>query len=378
MPSRRHLAWPLLIAVLASVLYIAIKTKRDTLVDFEVYRTAAARALSAEPLYRPEDGHFQYKYLPIFALAMAPFALAPHAIATGAWFALSVVLLCLFMRQSARSLPDRRLSERALLWLVAIFTGKFWVKELMLGQTNILLGVLLICALAAAQRGRWRPAAVLVGLGTLVKPYAILLFPWLAIVGGPQAVLVSSTVLVLGLVVPAAVYGWQGNVALLLDWHRTVTETTAPNLLYPENISLATMWAKWLGSGAPAWALALMTGAGALALVATVLVMRRRVSEPNYLEFGLLMILVPLLSPQGWDYVLLIAAPALFCLLDRWREVWLPWKIVSAAGIALVSFTIFDLLGRGLYTRLMAMSVVSMGALLLVLCLAHLRWRSLA
>ena len=353
-------------------------TKRDTLVDFEVYRTAAVRALSAEPLYRPEDGHFQYKYLPIFALAMAPFALAPHAIATGAWFALSVVLLCFFMRQSARLLPDRRLSERLLLWLVAIFTGKFWVKELMLGQTNTLLGVLLMCALAAAQRDRWRPAAVLVGLGTLVKPYGILLVPWLAIVGGLQAALVSSAVLVLGLVVPAAVYGWQGNVALLFDWHRTVTETTSPNLLYPENISLAAMGAKWLGPGAPAWALVLITGAGALALVAAVLVMRRRVSEPNYLEFGLLMILVPLFSPQGWDYVLLIAAPALFCLLDRWHDVWLPWKIVLAVGIALVSFTIFDLLGRALYTRLMAMSVVSMGALLLVVCLAHLRWRSLA
>jgi hypothetical protein len=377
-PSLRQLAWPLLIAALASVLYIAIETKRETLVDFEVYRTAAVRALAAEPLYRPEDGHFQYKYLPVFALAMAPFALAPHAIATGAWFALSVVLLCLFMRQSARLLPNRRLSERALLWLVAIFTGKFWVKELMLGQTNILLGVLLICALAAAQRDRWRPAAVLVGLGTLVKPYGILLVPWLAIVGGPPAILVSSTVLLLGLVVPAVVYGWQGNVALLFDWHQTVTETTAPNLLYPENISLAAMWAKWLGPGAAAWVLVLVTGVGALALVATVLVMRRRVSEPNYLGFGLLMIFVPLLSPQGWDYVLLIAAPALFCLLDRWREVWVPWKIGSAVGIALVSFTIFDLLGRGLYTRLMAMSVVSIGALLLVFCLAHLRWRSLA
>ena len=111
----RHLAWPLLIAALGMVLYIAIKTKRDTLVDFEVYRTAAVRALSAEPLYRPEDGHFKYKYLPLFALAMAPFALAPHAIATGAWFAMSVLLLCLFMRQSARALPNRRLSERSLL-----------------------------------------------------------------------------------------------------------------------------------------------------------------------------------------------------------------------------------------------------------------------
>ena len=377
MPSLRQLAWLLLIAALASALFIGIKAKRDRLVDFEVYRTAAARALAAEPLYRPEDGHFQYKYLPVFALAMAPFALASPALATGSWFVLSVGLLCLFMRLSARWLPDRRLTEWTLLWLVAIFTAKFWVKELMLGQSNILLGILLIGALAAAQRDRWQLAAVLVGLGTFVKPYAILLLPWLAIVGGLQAVLVASTVLVIGLAVPAVVYGWQGNVALLVDWYRTVTATTAPNLLFPENISLVSMWAKWLGP-APVWPLAVMTGAGALVLFGTTLVMRRRVSEPNYLEFGVLMILVPLFSPQGWDYVLLIAAPALFCVLDRWPESSLPWKIASAAAIALVSLTIFDLLGRGLYTRLMAMSVVSLGALLLVFCLAHLRWRGLA
>jgi hypothetical protein len=376
-PSLRQLAWLLLIAALASALFVGIRTKRETLVDFEVYRTAAGRALAAEPLYRPEDGHFQYKYLPVFALAMAPFALASPAMATRAWFVLSVVLLCLFMRQSARSLPDRRLSERTLLWLVALLTGKFWVKELMLGQTNILLGLLLVGALAAGQRERWRLAAVLVGLGTFVKPYAILFVPWLAVVGGLQAVFVVSMVLVVGLVVPATVYGWQGNVALLVDWYRTVTETTAPNLLLPENISLVSMWAKWLGPE-PAWPLALVTGAGALALVAAILLMRRRVREPIYLEFGLLMILVPLLSPQGWDYVLLVAAPALFCLLDRWREASLPWKIVSAVAIALVCLTIFDLLGRGLYARLMAMAAVSVGALLLAFCLAHLRSRSLA
>jgi hypothetical protein len=47
---------------------------------------------------------------------------------------------------------------------------------------------------------------------------------------------------------------------------------------------------------------------------------RRTVREPAYLEFGLLMLLIPLLSPQGWDYVLLVATPAVMILVDRWRE----------------------------------------------------------
>jgi hypothetical protein len=217
-----------------------------------------------------------------------------------------------------------------------------------------------------------------VGLGSIVKPYGVLLVPWLAIVGGPQAILVSAAVLALSVVLPATLYGWQGNLSLLADWYRTVTTTIAPNLMGPENISLATMWAKWIGAGPPASVLALATSVASLVLVGAVLMLRRRVQEPHYLEFGLLMILIPLLSPQGWDYVLLIAAPALFCLLDRWRAVLVSWRLATAVGIALVSLTIFDLLGRWLYTRLVAMSVVSVGALILVSCLAHLRRRSLA
>ena len=48
------------------------------------------------------------------------------------------------------------------------------------------------------------------------------------------------------------------------------------------------------------------------------------------------------------------------------------------AGIALTGFTIFDLLGRQLYTAMMARSVVTVGGALLVAALAHLRWRRLA
>jgi hypothetical protein len=84
------------------------------------------------------------------------------------------------------------------------------------------------------------------------------------------------------------------------------------------------------------------------------------------------------LSPQGWDYVLLIAAPAFFCLFDRWFAVSLSWKAAAVLAVFLVSFTIFDLIGRTLYMQLMALSAVTLGAVLLAVCLTHLRWRALA
>ena len=58
------------------------------------------------------------------------------------------------------------------------------------------------------------------------------------------------------------------------------------------------------------------------------------------------MLLVPLLSPQGWDYVLLLATPAVVCLMDRWPRCHDGWRVVTGAALALMSLTIFDLMGR--------------------------------
>jgi Glycosyltransferase family 87 len=377
-PLTRRLIWPLFVAVLASALWLGIRSKRETLVDFEVYRRAASRALEQAPLYRPEDGHYQYKYWPLFAVAMAPFAFPTRAVASFLWYALSVTLLYLFLRQSLRLLPERRVRAGWLVVLVVLCTGKFWVKELAFGQTNVLFAVVLTGALAAAERGRWRVAGVLIGTATFVKPYALLLFPWLAVVGGLESAAIAGGVVVAGLLAPALTYGWNANLTEVAGWYRTVTDTTAPNLLDAENISFATMWAKWLGPGALASKLALATDLAALALFGVVFALRRRAPQPLYLEFGLLMLLVPMLSPQGWDYVLLIAAPAFFLLFDRWPSVGVAWRAATVIAVFLVSFTIFDVVGRTAYVMSMKFSVVTLGSALLALCLTHLRWRSLA
>jgi hypothetical protein len=157
-----------------------------------------------------------------------------------------------------------------------------------------------------------------------------------------------------------------------------VTESTAPNLLSNDNISLAAMWAKWVGPGTLASRLAALSGIVALGLAAAVWLRRRRVDKPDYLEIALLMLLIPLLSPQGWDYVLLLSTPAVICLLDRWPKMGRGWRIFTGVSLALMCFTIFDLMGRVLYGRLMAMSIISVAALGLAVAMAHLRWKAVA
>jgi hypothetical protein len=348
------------------------------MVDFAVYRTAGARAIDAAPLFRADDGHYQFKYFPAFALASAPFALIPEEPAKAIWFALSVALLVVLVRLSVRALPEPRRPERFLTWMAIILMAKFYLHELNLGQTNILLAVLLVAGLVAAMRGRAAWTGALVGAGVFVKPYALILVPWLLFAAGPAAIMAFTATLAAGLLLPATVYGWSGNLDQLGGWYRTVTDTTAPNLLAPENVSIATMWAKWLEPGQTASTLATATVAIVLAGATTAWLWRRRVRQPAYLEFGVLMLLVPLISPQGWDYVLLLATPAAVCLVDRFREMGRSWQIVTAAAFVFMSFTIYDLLGRALYVRMMAWSVVSVAAIVLVGSLVVMRRRALA
>jgi Glycosyltransferase family 87 len=374
---RRSLFAVVAVVLIAAAAYAVARSRRDFW-DFEVYRTAGIRALAAEPLYRADDGHYQFKYWPAFAFAMIPFGFINPEAGKVVWYALSVGLVALFLRQSISALPDRRSTVRVLTWWTLLLTGKFIVIELVNGQTNALLGVLIVMALIAVQQKRLGAAGVIIAVAAFVKPYALLLLPWLAVAAGAHAMAGATATLVAGWLLPAVWYGWQTNLDLLAAWSHTVVGTTPENLMLAENISFATMWAKWIGVGPVASAMAAVTTVAALAAAGVLWWLRRRVAEPAYLEVSFLLVLVPLISPQGWDYVLLLGTPAIVCLVDRFRSSPVPWRLVTVTGFVLTSFTIFDLMGRTLYFTLVDASGVTIGALLLLSSLAGLRARAAA
>jgi hypothetical protein len=377
-PRLRLLVGTILFLLVVAGAYALVRYKRAELVDFRVPRTAAVRFLAHERLYRPEDGHYQYKYLPAFAPLMVPFTWVSKQVAEVTWFALMVAMTWTFVRLSLAALPDRRWSAQALVWLTLLLTGKFLVKELAFGQFNLPVALLMLGAVIAAQRGRALAAGACIAAGVFVKPYALVLVPWLAWTLGWRPFVTFGLVLAGGLVLPAASYGWHGNLTLLHEWYRTVSDTTGPNLLGPENMSFASMWAKWIQPGPAAAGLALGSAVGAVAAGVAVMMRRHHVTEPNYLEGAYFFVLVPLLSPQGWDYVLVLALPAYMCLVDRWRDMSPAWRTTTLTGFFLTSFTVFDLLGRALYTHLMQVAAVSVGAVLIAACLINLRWRAVA
>ena len=309
---------------------------------------------------------------------MVPFTWVPKPVGEVVWFALTAAMAAAFVRLSLIALPDRRRSAKVLVWLTVLLTGKFFVKELAFGQFNLPVGLLLIGAVIAAQHGRGLAAGAAIAAGVFVKPYALVLVPWLARTFGWRPFVPFTLVMAAGLLLPALSYGWDGNLTLLHEWYRTVTDTTAPNLLSADNISFASMWAKWIGPGPQARTLALASVVTAVAAGGAMMFRRRQVAEPNYLEAASFSVLIPLLSPQGWDYVLLLGLPGYMCLVDRWRDLSIAWRAVALTGFILTSFLIFDVERRTLYIFLVERSASSVGAVLIAACLLRLRWKAVA
>jgi hypothetical protein len=363
--------------LVAAALAFTLKVS-DKMEDFEVYHRAAARALAGEPLYRPEDGHWLFKYLPAFALVISPLALVPEQAAKAIWFFASVASLVLLLRTSVALLPQRRKPA----WLLVVATvgvmAKFYAHELELGQSNLFLATAATAALLAVQRARESFGGVLVSVAAICKPYAVIFYPWLLARRRAASVISAGVAMVAALLLPVARYGMGPAIALHVDWWHTVTTSIEPNLLNGDNISWLAMYSRWWQPGAAArWVTA---GTALTMLGAVVYVMRRRrtVSSPELLEGGLLLTLIPLLSPQGWDYTLLGATPAVMCLVnyeDRLPPA-LRWSAITA--MAVIALSIYDVMGRTLYAAFMNNSGITLACFVLIGALVVLRCRQIA
>ncbi len=375
---RKALPW-IGVALLFAVAIIAFAERtHKELLDFDVYLKSGARAAAGESLYRESDGHWQFKYLPAFAVAVAPLAKMPPPAARGIWFFLSVALLVLLVNRAYVMLPGRRSRAAFLVWLTILAMGKFYVREVGLGQTNLLLAVLVLTALACWMRGRDVAAGALLGAATVVKPYAVLFLPYL-VARRKWSGAASFVVVLLGaLALPVVTYGWSGNLGQLHEWWVVVSTSTAPNLTNQDNISIAGMYAAWLGIGGAATLLSAVTSLALVAACAWAVARGGRVSSPDYLDAALLMFAIPFLSPQGWDYILLVSTPAIMLLLDRLDLLGGTTRWLLVGCMALLGLTFWDVLGREPYRALMMSRVITVCALFELGVLIHLRARRAA
>lgn len=346
--------------------------------DFEVYWTAGARAAYAEPLYRESDGHYRFKYLPAFAVVVSPLASLPLGAAKAAWFALSVACLVGFVGLSVSVVPRPVSGTGWLAVLTVVAMAKFFGHELVLGQANLLFGLCCIVALWWLLQGRGTLAGVALGAAAIIKPYAIVFVPYLLLTRSWGAALASSVAVAAIVLLPAAVYGVDGNLRLLTQWWSTASGTSVPLLTNADSSSVFAMYAKWLGWGSTAAGLSLLTVAALAGAFLLIVARRQAVVAPEVLEVGLLLTFIPLCTPQGWDYVLLLSTPLVALLIARVPSMPRADRWVSTSALALVAFSLYDVMGRAAYRAFMSLSIITVCYLVLTAIAVRLRVRGAA
>jgi hypothetical protein len=350
---------------------------RGAMADFAVSYRASQRLEAGETLYQTADGHYMFKYLPASALLYLPLGQLPIELAKAAWFVISLVALVwsLVLVRSLVPLPHRPY----LLTLSFFVLAKYFLHELRLGQINILvmLVMLLACrSLARPGRASEAAAGALAGAATALKPYAAVFVPYLLFRRSWAGAAAAAGVLAIALLVPAMFYGLQGNVRLLQEWAATLSQSTPALLTNNDDVSVIAFFTKWLGPSGGAF-IGSIIGLAMLALL-ILAVMRRGadVRNSSVLECAMLLTLVPLISPIGWDYTFILSLLAVALLVNGFELFPRPARVLLALNFVLIALTLFDVMGRRAYTAFMQWSVTTVNFLAVVIALAYLRFRS--
>jgi hypothetical protein len=119
--------------------------------------------------------------------------------------------------------------------------------------------------------------------------------------------------------------------------------------------------------------LAIAAAVATLAAAAVVFINRRGVRAPAYLEFAFLLLVIPLLTPQGWDYMLLLGTPAIALVLDRWQLLAAPLRLAVAAALVAIALPMREVLGLAATVAVMMTGVVTLAAVVLAAAVVRLR-----
>jgi alpha-1,2-mannosyltransferase len=356
----------LALALLFGLLFAFIIRKEMR--DFEVNYRAGERLRAGESLYRTSDGHYMFKYFPSSALLYVPFSFLPLSAAKALWYALTVVGSFSLFILSKRLVWDEERAPWHLLAIPPLVLAKFLVVEIKLGQINILVTLVLLWMLRA--RGEAR-AGALWGLATAMKPYGLIFLPYYLVRQRWTAFAAGLTVLAAAFLLPSVFYGLEGNLELHREWYRTLSESTPRELASADNVSLAAFLAKW--SLPPGIALPLVFGLAVLMLL--ILRWGKDLPRPAVLEVATLLVLIPLVSPLGWDYQFLTSVLALTLLARHWFDFPKLSRAILGANLAVIGLSIYDVIGATAYRTFMARSVLTVSFLVVVGYLAYLRYR---
>lgn len=381
-PSRSLLNPALRRALIGAVVVVLLATAfglrvRRNMIDFAVFYRAGQRMAAGQTLYQRGDGHYMFKYFPSAAVLYLPLGALPFEAAKAVWFGVSLAALAgMFTIAGGLASPKH---ARYVLLLSGVILAKYIVRELWLGQTNIVVTlVMLACVRALVDRpgaAAELTAGVFAGIAIGLKPYAAVVLVYLLVTRRWRSAGAALATLFGLLAIPTLFYGIQGNLKLLREWVGTLSESTPTLLTSPDNVSAIAFFTKWLGDSRRAFAPTIAVLGVLAVLTVAVIVRGRNKTRAPVLEGALILTLIPLISPLGWDYTFLMSLLAVILILTHFTAFPTPMRFLLAANFAVVALAVYDVMGRAAYGAFMQWSVTTVNFIVVTLALVYLRFR---
>ena len=363
------------LAALAVAAY-GLRVGRD-MVDFNVGYVAGHRLLAGENLYPGTDGHYSYKYPPGAALLQVPFGLLPLPAAKPVFYAVTVLCLVGALWLAYALLPPGPGRRPALVAWTFVVLAQHLLREIDLGQINLIILCLLLLAvhgmLASHDEARAAGAGGVWAAATTLKPYALVFVPYFVLTGRWRTLAAGLGTIALLAAAPALFYGPAGAAEAHVAWARTLSESTPSLMTHVDNASLGAFFARLVGWGGTAMALTFAAAAGLAALV--LLVVERGRGQPRAVVLdGLLLIaLIPLLAPLGWNYMILMSAGAVMLLLQHLDRFGRFWRFLLLADLFTIAIAVSNVIGHELHAAFVRASGPTIQLAVLVGYLAALR-----
>ena len=195
--------------------------------DFTVYRDAAAAVLHGQDPYAIRNVRgWAYVYPPPYSIVMVPFALLPLPVSVLAWYFLCVGLTMSAVSMSGQLAGAGVTSGRkrlAILFIPALIVAVWFTVGLTRGQASVLMSWLVIAAIFWEKKGRTAAGAACLGGAVLLKAFALTLLCYYVWRRKWKMVAATTVAIVIGgLLLPSAVFGWHGNLHYIGEWTHEV------------------------------------------------------------------------------------------------------------------------------------------------------------
>ena len=356
--------------------------------DFTVYRDAAAAVLHGQDPYVIRNSRgWAYVYPPPYSIVMVPFALLPLPVSVLAWYflcaALTVSAVIMSGQLAANAIGDER-KRLAIFFIPALIVAVWFGVGLTRGQASVLMSWLVIAAIFWEKKGKTMAAAACLGGAVLLKAFALTLLCYYVWRGRWKMAAASVVAIILGgLLLPSAVFGWHGNLHYIGEWTHEVAgpalgseSTRTHSELYDQLLSMERPRNQDLGSVMQRLAEGDQTRVMVLVLAAALglpiwLIGRKANAHSEPLILGAVVVWMLLVSPVAEDhYFSLYVLPAAYALAASMgaERSMRRWGYAALAVVGLLNLGAVLDIGR----RFEIYGAVFWGGLLLLFLLLYL------